>query len=68
MSVSLRRSLTRLLRGRCKVQLPRRWGGHFRNDYDHRDFTSIGAAAGASPCMHGCPALAFPPKSSWHLL
>lgn len=40
------RSLTKLLRGKREVKLPRSWGGFFRNDYDHRDFTAIGAAAG----------------------
>ena len=53
-----RRSLTKLLRGRWKVQLPRSWGGYFRNDYDHRDFVSIGAAAG--------PAIIQPPKPCDH--
>lgn len=32
--------------GRWAVRLPRRWGGYFRNDADHRDFASIGTAAG----------------------
>ena len=45
--VSLRRSLTRLLKGKVEVRLPRTWGGVFRNDYDHRDFCAIGASAGA---------------------
>ena len=50
------RSLTKLLRGKGEVKLPRSWGGHFRNDYDHRDFTAIGAAAGeaSSPANSGC--------------
>ena len=43
----LRRSLTRLLKGKVEVRLPRTWGGVFRNDYDHRDFCAIGASAGA---------------------
>lgn len=38
--------MTQLLRGKWKVQAPRRWGGFFRNDADHRDFTAIGTAAG----------------------
>ncbi|KAK9915224.1 hypothetical protein WJX75_006445 [Coccomyxa subellipsoidea] len=40
------RSLTKLLGGRCEVKLPRSWGGFFRNDFDHRNFSAIGAAAG----------------------
>ena len=27
-------------------KFPRRWGGYFRSDADHRDFTAIGTAAG----------------------
>ena len=46
--VLLRRSLTRLLKGKVEVRLPRTWGGVFRNDYDHRDFCAIGASAGAA--------------------
>jgi hypothetical protein len=38
--------MTQLLRGKWKVQAPRKWGGFFRNDADHRDFTAIGTAAG----------------------
>ena len=48
----LRRSLTRLLKGKVEVRLPRTWGGVFRNDYDHRDFCAIGASAGA---QRSCP-------------
>ena len=27
-------------------KLPRKYGGYFRNEADHRDFVSIGTAAG----------------------
>lgn len=42
----LRRSLTKLFGNRFEVRLPHKWGGRFRNDYDHRDFCAIGASAG----------------------
>lgn len=42
-------TLTQLFRGRFSFKLPRRWGGFFRNDADHRDFTAIGTAAGEAP-------------------
>ena len=42
------RSLTDLLRGRLKSKAPRRAGGYFRTDADHRDFTAIGTAAGTA--------------------
>lgn len=29
-----------------RVKLPRRLGGYFHNDADHRDFVAIGTAAG----------------------
>ena len=29
------------------MEMPRKWGGFFRNDAEHRDFTAIGTAAGA---------------------
>ncbi len=41
------RALTDALRGRWRVRAPRRFGGYFRNDADHRDYVSIGTAAGA---------------------
>lgn len=40
------RTLTQLFGGRLKAKLPRRWGGYFREDADHRDFVAIGTAAG----------------------
>ena len=43
------RALTDALRGRWRVRAPRRFGGYFRNDADHRDYVSIGTAAGAQP-------------------
>lgn len=35
-----------MLGGRLRCEMPRRFGGFFRNDADHRDFTAIGTAAG----------------------
>ena len=35
-----------MLGGRFRLEMPRRFGGFFRNDADHRDFTAIGTAAG----------------------
>lgn len=35
-----------MFRGRWRVEMPRKWGGFFRNDAEHRDFTAIGTAAG----------------------
>lgn len=48
---ALRRSLTRLFKDRVHVRLPRSWGGLFRSDYDHRDFSAIGASAGVPACL-----------------
>ncbi|KAK9843640.1 hypothetical protein WJX81_000756 [Elliptochloris bilobata] len=42
------RTLTDAVRGRWRVRAPRRFGGYFRNDADHRDYVSIGTAAGIS--------------------
>ena len=41
------RAIYRLSRGKASGKTPRRIGGYFRNDADHRDFTAIGTAAGA---------------------
>lgn len=41
-------SLTSLFKGRMRFKLPRSWGGYYRNDADHRDFTAIGTAAGVA--------------------
>ena len=38
--------LTDLSQGRFTFRAPRKYGGYFRNDADHRDFVSIGTAAG----------------------
>lgn len=36
-----------MVRGKFRAEVPRRFGGFFRNDAEHRDFTAIGTAAGA---------------------
>ncbi|CAK0770655.1 hypothetical protein CVIRNUC_003789 [Coccomyxa viridis] len=41
-------TLTAMLGGRFRAEMPRRFGGFFRNDADHRDFTAIGTAAGVA--------------------
>ena len=58
------RTLTQLLRGKWKVQAPRRWGGFFRNDADHRDFTAIGTAAGKGHALHRMCLLRCQPAAS----
>ncbi len=46
-------TLTELAKGRLQFRAPRNYGGYFRRDQEHRDFVSIGTAAGARPleCM-----------------
>lgn len=39
--------LTDLSKGKVSFRAPRKYGGYFRNDADHRDLVSIGTAAGA---------------------
>ena len=39
-------SITSWLRTGKVFKLPRKYGGYFRNEADHRDFVSIGTAAG----------------------
>ena len=39
-------TLTNWFRGEKVCKLPRKYGGYFRNEADHRDFVSIGTAAG----------------------
>ena len=46
------RTFTSMLGGRFRLEMPRRFGGIFRNDADHRDFTAIGTAAGEHPDSH----------------
>ena len=46
------RSLWELLRGKVVTKSSRRWGGFFHNDAEHRDFTAIGTAAGATQHTH----------------
>ena len=41
-------TLTELSKGRYTFKAPRKYGGYFRKDSDHRDFVSIGTAAGAA--------------------
>ncbi|KAK9901698.1 hypothetical protein WJX75_008976 [Coccomyxa subellipsoidea] len=41
-------TLTSMFRGRWRLEVPRKWGGFFRNDAEHRDFTAIGTAAGVA--------------------
>ena len=43
------KALTDLCRGRWQVKAPRKYGGYFRTDQEHRDFVSIGTAAGMCP-------------------
>lgn len=49
------RTVTAMLRGRWRAEAPRRLGGFFRNDADHRDFTAIGTAAGTGPASSLLP-------------
>lgn len=39
-------TLTNWFRGEKVFKLSRKYGGYFRNEADHRDFVSIGTAAG----------------------
>ena len=39
-------TLTELFKGRYTFKASRKYGGYFRKDSDHRDFVSIGTAAG----------------------
>lgn len=41
-------TLTELFRGRIVFSAPRKYGGYFRSENEHRDFVSIGTAAGAN--------------------
>ena len=42
------KTVTDLLRGRWQAAAPRKYGGYFRNDQEHRDFVAIGVATGTS--------------------
>ena len=42
------RSLFTAFMEKLPAKVPRQWGGYFRSDADHRDFTAIGTAAGQS--------------------
>ena len=39
-------TVTSWFKGEKVFKLPRKYGGYFRNEADHRDFVSIGTAAG----------------------
>ena len=41
-------TLTELAKGRFQFRAPRKYGGYFRRQQEHRDFVSIGTAAGAA--------------------
>lgn len=45
------RAIYSLSGGKARGKTPRRIGGYFRNDADHRDFTAIGTAAGKLFCI-----------------
>ena len=40
-------TLTELAKGRLQFRASRKYGGYFRRQQEHRDFVSIGTAAGA---------------------
>lgn len=42
-------TITSWFKGEKQFKLPRKYGGYFRNEADHRDFVSIGTAAGVTP-------------------
>jgi hypothetical protein len=44
-------TLTELFRGRFTIKTPRKYGGYFRKESDHRDFVSIGTAAGVAALL-----------------
>ena len=59
-------TLTELFKGRCTFVVPRKYGGYFRKESEHRDFISIGTAAGMSCLRSLCalpPALTQPLSS-----
>ena len=51
-SRTLTMTLNKLRWYRKPVKVPRKYGGYFRNDADHRDFVSIGTAAGEQLVAH----------------
>ena len=57
----LRRTLWELLKGKFTGKAPRKLGGYFHNDADHRDFTAIGTAAGQPTARSDCLADAVSP-------
>ena len=44
-------TLTELFKGRYTFKAPRKYGGYFRKESDHRDFVSIGTAAGMAALL-----------------
>ena len=49
-------TLTELFKGHYTFKAPRKYGGYFRKDSDHRDFVSIGTAAGTrASWLHSLP-------------
>lgn len=48
-------TLTELFKGRYAFAAPRKYGGFFRKESEHRDFISIGTAAGMF-CFKMCAA------------
>ena len=62
-------TLTELAKGRLQFRAPRKYGGYFRRDQEHRDFVSIGTAAGEHlSVVQSSPASDPMLLLMWHLL